>query len=632
MASITTSPRPGAPATRLAHPLQSETKSTQLKTTESSTSGLGCLPDALVIHVGQFLNFTSLSSGFLVSSKHIHSSLSSYDADRGLWKRLAITLAPNVILSAYSMNLPSGFTSWKKLVTRNMILNKFKWDKAKEAEKAVISEKKESRSSYSFLVDSRRDVLYRVGGHYFFTVHEMHIEDIELESSTSLIVTTKKWKKIRAAGVPPNPLRYYSISSVPWQYSIPEMPCSALFRIGGADASFPYAEYIDIVILMPFVNTSSVTTSADSKVNDSEDGYGKNILAKKVATANAAKHVKWRWVRPKVHGNLPPPRRSHSSTYIEGSRCHRLVIYGGGSSTNGIKNFDDLWVLDTYTDSTYQDYMGLKAAPPPASFKATIDNINVLWTKPKIGTTVPQTCSGRFGHAAMFIPGTKCQELIDTNGNAATDLNPALPDRRDKSFGILVFGGMAFGGSLGMHDIHSLYCTNKDDDGEELHFEWKMHIPNELGTFGPPSDLKGHSITYIGNKLVLLGGDERSKSGVKKNSNQIKRSTDKETKMDTVPSDTKKDRTNEDIVAECKDKCTAEICGKMRVYVLDVLKQQWYLPINVGDYTPSNRSGHGAELWGGQIVLTGGYDNSDKGAIDRNSRLVKTNAERFVVV
>ena len=30
--------------------------------------------------------------------------------------------------------------------------------------------------------------------------------------------------------------------------------------------------------------------------------------------------------------------------------------------------------------------------------------------------------------------------------------------------------------------------------------------------------------------------------------------------------------------------------------------------------------------------LNGGYDNSDKGAIDRTSRLVKTDAERLSVV
>ena len=72
-------------------------------------------------------------------------------------------------------------------------------------------------------------------------------------------------------------------------------------------------------------------------------------------------------------------------------------MYGGGSSTNGIKNFDDLWVLDTYTDSTYQDYMDLKVMPPPASFKATIDNINVVWTKPKSGLISLKLAVGGLG-------------------------------------------------------------------------------------------------------------------------------------------------------------------------------------------------------------------------------------------
>ena len=49
-----------------------------------------------------------------------------------------------------------------------------------------------------------------------------------------------------------NPLRYFSFTCVPWQSSITEMPCSPLFRIGGADASFPYSEHISIVIMLPF--------------------------------------------------------------------------------------------------------------------------------------------------------------------------------------------------------------------------------------------------------------------------------------------------------------------------------------------------------------------------------------------
>ena len=151
----------------------------------------------------------------------------------------------------------------------------------------------------------------------------------------------------------------------------------------------------------------------------------------------------------------------------------------------------------------------------------------------------------------MFIPGTKCKELIHKKDTAASDLTSSSSDRMGKSFGILIFGGMAFGGSLGMHDIHSLYCTNKDADGEELHFEWKRHTPSELGTFGPPNDLKGHSITYIGNKLVLLGGDERSKNDVKKNY-QIKKSTEEKTKMENETKDTKNNNGNKAAVVESK--------------------------------------------------------------------------------
>ena len=62
----------------------------------------------------------------------------------------------------------------------------------------------------------------------------------------------------------------------------------------------------------------------------------------------------------------------------------------------------------------------------------------------------------------MFIPGTKCEELIHTRDNPESDLTSSSSDRMGKSFGILIFGGMAFGGSLGMHDIHSLHCANKD--------------------------------------------------------------------------------------------------------------------------------------------------------------------------
>ena len=627
---------------------------------------LNYLPEVLIIHIGKFLDFNSLALNFSITSKHVLISLSSIDADRNLWRILAICLVPNVIFSAYSMNLPSGFSSWKKMVTRSYFLNKIQWIKAKAAEKAVISEKKESRSTYSFLIDTRRNVLYRVGGHYFFTVNELNMHDIELDITTSLIGTTAKWKKIRAIGVPPNPLRYFSFTCVPWQSSITEMPCSPLFRIGGADASFPYSEHISIVIMLPF--------------QQNDDGNNNN-------NNNNTKKIKWRWVRPEVRGNLPPPRRSHSCTYIDGSDGHRIVMYGGGSSTDGIKNFGDLWILDTYNESTFVDYMRLKNQPPPKSYKASIDNINVLWTKPKINSNIPQSCSGRFGHASMYISGIKFQELLmkykynkenddnnirnnnnnnNNNYEGKVENTPAIQN----SFGILIFGGMAFAGSLGMHDIHTVYCNDKNAVGDKLLFEWKELVPTGGSKYGPPKDIKGHSITYIGNKLIILGGDRRTNTTKEKKKKKMNVDTDGgsssssstnynntnvtttttttttttqqqnkvndmkvvESKLNalTVKDDERKDQEKEEEVEATTT--TTTTMPPIKIHILDVVNQKWYIPKNVGDYAPTNRSGHGAELWGGQVVLTGGYDNSDKGAIDRTSRLVKTDAERLVVL
>ena len=112
---------------------------------------------------------------------------------------------------------------------------------------------------------------------------------------------------------------------------------------------------------------------------------------------------------------------------------------------------------------------------------------------------------------------------------------------------------------------------------------------------------------------------------------EIKRSAEEKAKLETEAKDVKNSKANVAAAVESKTELTAEACRQMRVCARRA-QAAMVSTNNVGDYTPSNRSGHGAELWGGQIVLTGGYDNSEKGAIDRNSRLVKTNAERFVVV
>ena len=69
---------------------------------------------------------------------------------------------------------------------------------------------------------------------------------------------------------------------------------------------------------------------------------------------------------------------------------------------------------------------------------------------------------------------------------------------------------------------------------------------------------------------------------------------------------------------------------KLKIYVLDAVKMSWSVP-KIKGVLPGNRISHGAELWGTTVVLTGGFDTMDDGEIDRQTRLVKTDAERIIL-
>ena len=95
------------------------------------------------------------------------------------------------------MNMPVGVRCWRNMVRRCCSLSKLTFEHAGQCEKAVLSEKKESRSTYTFLIDIARQCVYRVGGHYFFTVHELGIDEfwfgtrIDLNRPTGKMETDK---------------------------------------------------------------------------------------------------------------------------------------------------------------------------------------------------------------------------------------------------------------------------------------------------------------------------------------------------------------------------------------------------------------------------------------------------------
>lgn len=659
------------------------------------------LPDVLLLNVVAFVDYDGIAP-LLVCSKRIAAVGSSSLAEHTVFRPLAFRFVADIIISAYSMALPVGHSSWRQVYCRCKALKTVEWARAEKSDKAVLMEKKESRSTYSFLIDDERKAVYRVGGHYFFTVHELGMDGFDIEPKSTMLRPTRNWHRVRPSGVPPSPLRYFSFKCVPWhKYTSLDIPCSPLFRIGGSDASFPYSEYINVVIMMPFhdhgkgvihtVRTAQPSTShsddaslilelphskdvgAESRGTVDKvsiDGSASPALSQlKVintknstvkcdckATRMASSSIRWRWVRPTVLGEAPPPRRSHSCTYAVGSAKHRLIIYGGGASSNGTTNLKDLWVLDTFLPGSSEgQYKTLCASPPSTSYSATIDAIQVQWSKPLLRGDIPT--DGRFGHGAYFLQGR-------------------WPQAQGRSK-LIVYGGMQFGGSLGLYDIVSF--STDDIDSMDLVFD--VQIAAITGA-APPPNLKGHSTTYIGRKIVIIGGDQRGTksreevgpteqqsqedcrgNNVLPSKKELNKLLSLENHGEAAGDDGKLATINtssQDASVPClvpppsphgqaavppvsfsisghttgKMENHEETCPRiMKVQVLDIANFHWYTPsvLSSSAPPPTNRSGHGAELWGSTIVVTGGYDNSKAGLIDREARLVKTDAQRLLI-
>lgn len=89
------------------------------------------------------------------------------------------------------------------------------------------------------------------------------------------------------------------------------------------------------------------------------------------------------WSKPKVSGDLPPPRRAHSATMVD----KRLFVFAGGDGPN---YFNDLYIFDT---------------------------ISLRWTRPEV---YGQTPSPRRAHTANYFDG---QLIIFGGGNGVGALN-----------------------------------------------------------------------------------------------------------------------------------------------------------------------------------------------------------------
>ncbi|CEH13181.1 Kelch repeat-containing proteins [Ceraceosorus bombacis] len=182
------------------------------------------------------------------------------------------------------------------------------------------------------------------------------------------------------------------------------------------------------------------------------------------------------WSKPKVTGDLPPPRRAHSATMVD----RRLFVFAGG---DGPHYYNDLYVFDT---------------------------VSLRWSKPVVSGTAP---SPRRAHTSNYWNG---QLLIFGGGNGVGALNDVfaldignmdrlewkkvecqgkIPIGRGYHTSNLIDGKLiVIGGSDGhmsFNDIHILRLDTK------VWYQVKTdEIHNRLG----------HTATQVGSYLFVIGG------------------------------------------------------------------------------------------------------------------------------
>ena len=325
-------------------------------------------------------------------------------------------------------------------------------------------------------------------------------------------------------------------------------------------------------------------------------------------------------------------------------------------------NMSDMWVLDTYLPTTQGQYIKLRDGPQPSAYDTVkTDDLTVQWSTP-VTRGLPSL--GRFGHAAYF---------YSRNRNWITDVQQST---RTDWEGLVVYGGMRFGGSLGLFDLWKFKIADVDAnvllvDAEEI------KVPGAA----PPADLKGHSTSYVGGNLLVLGGSSRVEAeeqdalsekmpehveedkGLLPNKAELKEllsldSCDEkvgeghqsQTVLPQIATSNHKGLEPKAPPSPCSrvptdtlqlPPLTSDTSGpehskeiraskrKLKIHVLDAITLSWSVPKIEGDI-PDNRISHGAELWGRTVVLTGGFDTMKDGEIDRKTRLVKTDAERIL--
>ena len=328
-----------------------------------------------------------------------------------LYRRRLMCIAADVFFSARAQNIPLMCTTWREALLRVWKINRLQWGSVTPGDKAVLSSVQKSRSTYSIMLELGGKRFLRLGGHYFFSVHSLSVDEIQLDPQSRGGLIAPTWKRIRPVGLPPSPLRFFSLTSMRWSPSSDIVKSPWVCMIGGSETSYPYIERNDIYCLMPLTNPANGSST-------------------------------WRWIRPTVMGSPPQPRRGHSATFI-GGKYGRVVLWAGARASP-IANLNDVHILDTVIDTSEMHIRELASLEPSVMPKTF--SLCMQWSVIKVRGTPPP---GRYGHYDFL-----------------------KEKRQDGSAQILYFGGSQFSGQLGMYDVACLDIESIDSTDGEISMTW----------------------------------------------------------------------------------------------------------------------------------------------------------------
>lgn len=197
----------------------------------------------------------------------------------------------------------------------------------------------------------------------------------------------------------------------------------------------------------------------------------------------------WLWAPVEAGGERPARRQGHAAVDVG----HQVYIFGGCDQDT--QCYNDLHVLDTDTIQWRKQLQGGNTPLPRSGHSAVLMSGGIVIFG---GANTEET----FADAHMLDLSTGAWQAVAMQGAAPTPRTNHAAAAGPRGC-MYVFGGYDAGGFF-LNELWSLCAFRRTSDGgtAPLAASWELVVPS--GTV--PAAVQGHSLTAVGQRLVLFGG------------------------------------------------------------------------------------------------------------------------------